>query len=189
MRAPLYGERRELRYEPPATNAAKIMKGIEVETLTYWWEGPNPLAVEVAKPIRMVSIESFGPLNMPHLLTLWRPDGSGLRIHAEMRQIAEKMEIGVLCFEHSKSPSGNEVMLPIAPEFDQQLDAFKLVVHESGVTAESGILLRARNGSEIAIVAGAFPLTIAVKGVVEQPHIFEHEYPVEDYECLPIPAD
>jgi hypothetical protein len=157
-----------------------------MENFKYKWELPGPLAVEVTKPIRMVSIESFSPLYMPHLLTLWRPDGSGLRVHAEMRQIAERMEIGVLCFEHLESPSGSEVMLPIAPEFDQQVDAFKLVVHESGVTSESGILLRVRNGSEIAIVAGAFPLTIAVKGVVEQPHIFEPEYPIEDYERLPI---
>jgi hypothetical protein len=157
-----------------------------MENFKYKWELPDPLAVEVTKPIRMVSIESFGPLDMPHLLTLWRPDGSGLRVHAEMRQIAERMEIGVLCFEHLNSPSDSEVMLPIDSEFDQQVGAFKLVVHESGVTAESGILLRARNGSEIAIVAGAFPLTIAVKGVLEQPHIFEPEYPMEDFERIPI---
>lgn len=149
--------------------------------LTYGWEGADPLAVEVTKPIRQVSIESFGSLGMPHLLTLWRPDGSGLRVHSEMRQIAERREIGVLCFEHFKSPTGNEVTLPIAPEFDQQVDAFKLVIHESGVTAESGILLRAKNGSEIDIVAGAFPLTIAVKGVVKRPHIFEPEYPMDSY--------
>lgn len=154
--------------------------------LTYRWEGQAPLAIEVTKPIRQASIESFGPLGLPHLLILWRSDGSGLRIYSEMHQIAERMEIGVLCFEYMKSPSGSEVMLPIAPEFDQQLDAFKLVVSESGVKAESGILLRAVNGSEIAIVAGGFPLTIAVKGMVEQPHIFEPEYPMEDFERFPI---
>ena len=157
-----------------------------MKNLTYGWEGPGPLAAEVIKPIRQVSIESFGRLGMPHLIILWRPDGTGLRVYAEMRQIAERMEIGVLRFEHYKSLSGSEVMLPVAPEFSQQVDAFKLVVHESGVTAESGILLRARNGSEIAVVAGAFALTIAVKGVVEQPHIFEPEYPMEDYERVPI---
>jgi len=86
------------------------------------------------KPIRNVSIE-FEPPGKPMHITLWRPDGSGLR-----------MEIGVLRFSQFKSPSGSEVMLPLAPEFNQQVDAFKLVVHESGVRAESGILLRARNG-------------------------------------------
>lgn len=161
---------------------------MENPTLTYGWRLLSPLAVEVTKPIRMVSIESFGPLAMPHLLTLWRLDGSGLRVHAEMHDIAERMEIGVLCFEHLGSPSGSEVMLPIASEFDQQVDAFKLVVNESGVTAESGILLRSRNGNEIAIVAGAFPCTIAIKVVIEQPRIFEPEYPMEDYERLPIRA-
>lgn len=143
------------------------------------------LAVEVTKPIRQVSIE-FEPHGRPMYITLWRPGGSGLRVHSEVHEIAERMEIGVLRFGHFKSPSGSEAMLPIAPEFNQQVDAFKLVVHESGVTAESGILLRARNGSEISIVAAAFPFMIAVSGVVQRPHIFEPGYPMEDLERLPI---
>ncbi len=153
--------------------------------LTYRWEGLAPLAVEVAKPIRHVSIE-FETHGKPMYITLWRPDGSGLRVHSEVREIAERMEIGVLCFAHFKSPSVSDVMLPIAREFDQQVDAFKLVVHESGVKAESGILLRAKNGSEIAIVAAAFPFMIAIDGVVQRPHIFEPEYPMEDFERIPI---
>lgn len=161
------------------------MRGIDVENLTYGWEGPDPLAVEVTKPIRQVSIE-FEPHGKPMYVTLWRPDGSGLRVHSEVHEIAERMEIGVLRFSHFKSPSGSEVMLPIAPEFNQQVDAFKLVAHVSGVKAESGILLRARNGIEIAIVAAAFPFMIAVDGVVQRPHIFEPEYPMEEYERLPI---
>ena len=92
----------------------------------------------------------------------------------------------MLRFSHFISPSGSEAMLPIAAEFNQQVDAFKLVVHESGVTAESGILLRARNGSEITIVAAAFPFMIAINGVVQRPHIFEPEYPMEDFERVPI---
>lgn len=156
-----------------------------MKNLTYRWEGPDPLAVEVTKPIRQVSIE-FEAHGKPMYVTLWRPDGSGLRIHSEVHEIAERMEIGVLRFSHFKSPSGSEVMLPIAPEFNQQVEALKLVVHESGVKAESGILLRARNGIEIAIVAAAFPFMLAVDGVVERPHIFEPEYPMEEYERLPI---
>jgi hypothetical protein len=161
------------------------MRGINVENLTYGWEGPDPLAVEVTKPIRQVSIE-FEPHGKPMYITLWRPDGTGLRVHSEAHEIAERMEIGVLCFTHFKSPSGSEVMLPIDPEFNQQVDAFKLVVHESGVKAESGILLKAKSGSEIIIAAAAFPFMIAVNGVVQQQHIFEPEYPMEDFERLPI---
>lgn len=161
------------------------MRRIDVENLTYGWEGPDPLAVEVTKPIRYVSIE-FEPHGKPMYVTLWRPDGTGLRIHSEVHEIAERMEIGVLCFSHLKSLSGTEVMLPVAPEFNQQFDAFKLIVNESGVRAESGLLLRARNGSEITIAAAAFPFMIAIKGVVERPHIFEPEYPMEDFEPIPI---
>jgi len=161
------------------------MRGIDVETLTYAWEGPGPLAVEVAKPIRQVSIE-FEPHGKPMYITLWRPDGSGLRVHSEAHEISERMEIGVLRFTHFNSPAGSEEMLTIDPEFNQQVDAFKLVVHESGVKAESGILLRAKSGSEITIAAAAFPFMIAVNGVVQRPNIFEPEYPMEDFECLPI---
>jgi len=153
--------------------------------LTYKWEGPGLLAVEVAKPIKCASID-FEPHGKPMYITFWRPDESGLRVHSEAREIAERMEIGVLCFTHIKSLLGSELMLPIAPEFDQQVDAFKLVVHESGLQAESGILLRARNGSEITVVAAAFPFMIAINGVVDKPHIFEPEYPMEDFERLPI---
>lgn len=156
-----------------------------MENLTYKWEGPVPLAVEVTKPIRHVSID-FEPHGKPMYVTLWRPDGTGLRVNSEAHEIAERMELGVLRFSQIRSTSGSEMMLPIAPEFNQQVDAFKLVIQESGVKAESGILLRARNGSEIAIVAAAFPFMIAVNGVAPLPHIFEPEYPLEDYERFPI---
>lgn len=152
--------------------------------LTYGWVGADPLAVEVAKPVIRVSIE-FEPHGKPMYITLWRPDGSGLRVHSEVREIAERMEVGVLCFTYRESPSDGEVTFPVDPEFDQQVDAFKLVVNESGVRAESGILLRAKSGSEITIAAAAFPFMIAVNGVVERPQIFEPEYPMEDFERLP----
>lgn len=153
--------------------------------LTYEWQGEKPLAVEVTKPIKQVSID-FEPHGKPMYITLWRPDGSGLQVHSEVREIAERMEVGVLCFTHLKSPSGDETMFSIDPEFNRQVDAFKLVVHESGVKAESGILLKVKSGSEITITAAAFPFMIAVNGVVDRPHIFEPEYPMEDFERIPI---
>lgn len=160
-------------------------EGIDVETLTYGWEGPHPLAVEVTKPITHVSIY-FDEHDRPMDITLWRPDGSGLTVFSEMHDIAERMEIGVLRFEQTKSLRGNRVSLPITAEFRQRVDAYKLIVHESGVIAESGIVLRAEPKSEITIVASAMPCFIAIKGLVEQPHIFEPEYPMEKYERLPI---
>jgi hypothetical protein len=161
------------------------MRGIEMVNLTYVCEGADPLAVEVAKPIKHVSIE-FDPHGKPMYITLWRPDGSGLRVHSEVREIAERMEVGVLCFTHLKSPSGGETVFLIDPAFNREVDAFKLVVQESGVKAELGILLKAKSGSEITITAAAFPFMIAVNGVVERPHIFEPEYPMEDFERIPL---
>jgi len=151
-----------------------------MDNLTYGWDGADPLAVELTKPITHVSIE-FEPHGKPMYITLWRRDGSGLQVHSELREIAERMEIGVLCFTHVKSPSVGEVVLCIAPEFDEQVDAFKLVAYESGTEAESGIVLRARNGSEITIVAAAFPFMIAINGVGQRPHIYEPEYPLDSY--------
>ena len=156
-----------------------------METLTYGWEGPHPLAVEITKPITHVSIY-FDEHGRPMDITLWRTDGSGLTVFSEMHDIAERMEIGVLRFEQTKSLKGNRVTLPIGAEFRQRVDAFKLSVHESGVMAESGVVLRAECDSEITIVAAAMPCFIAIKGVVEQPHIFEPEYPIENYERVPL---
>ncbi len=56
-----------------------------------------------------------------------------------------------------------------------EVDAFKLVVHESGGKAESRILLKAKSGSEITITAAAFPFMIAVNGVVGTAHIFDDQ--------------
>jgi hypothetical protein len=159
-----------------------------MENLAYGWEGSHPLAVEVTKPITHVSVY-FDEHSRPMDITLWRADGSGLTIFSEMHDIADRVEIGILRFEQTKSLQGNRVVLPIALEFRQRIDAFKLTVHESGVLAESGIVLRAQCNREITIVAAAMPCFIAIKGVVEQPNIFEPEYPIENYERVPIPVE
>jgi hypothetical protein len=47
---------------------------------------------------------------------------------------------------------------------------------------ESGVVLSARDGGELVIVAGAFPYSLAILGIGEAPHHFEPEYPLNSYQ-------
>ena len=62
----------------------------------------------------------------------------------------------------------------------------KLIIHESGTSAESGLILKASNGDELVIVAGAYPYSLAVLGVPPIPYIFEPEYEIGHYTRVPI---
>jgi hypothetical protein len=154
--------------------------------LSFVWAESSPLAGELSKPIRRVS-EQFENANFgPTTATLWRPDGAGLSLYSQMHDVAEKIEVGVLNFERASAPGPNETIVDVAPAFQGEIAVSKLVIFESGTSAESGVVLRASNGEEIVIVAGAFPCTIAVFGVGPMPHIFEPEYELDRYTRVPL---
>jgi hypothetical protein len=75
-------------------------------------------------------------------------------------------------------------MLPSA--FQDEIAISKLIIHESGTSAESGVILKASNGDEIVIVAGAYPCSLAVYGILSLPNIFKPEYPIDRYTRVPI---
>jgi hypothetical protein len=70
--------------------------------------------------------------------------------------------------------------------FQGEIVVSKLIIHESGTSAESGVVLKAGNGEEIMVVAAAAPYFLAVLGVVSMPHIFEPEYQLDRYTRVPI---
>jgi hypothetical protein len=113
-------------------------------------------------------------------VTLWRSDGTGLRTFSQMHDVAERREVGVLNFERVSAPRPDERVVDVA-SFQNEIVVSKLIIHESGTTAESGVMLKARNGDEIVMVAGAYPYSLAVLGVVSMPHIFEPEYSMDLY--------
>jgi hypothetical protein len=97
-----------------------------------------------------------------------------------MSDIAPRIEVGILNFQIVSGPVSGKNLIDLTGRFADGLNVTKLSIEESGVLAESGILLSCKD--EIAIVAGAFPLTLAVRGLEFGSWVFDPEYPWDDYE-------
>jgi len=153
--------------------------------IAFKWEESTSLIDELTKPLRQVSIE-FDSFGSPMAITLWRFNGTGLSINSEMHDVAERREIGVLCFTIvSFAASPKEELIDISSAFNAQLKAYKLIIQESGSSAESGIVLKSGD-SELLVAPSARPYSLAIRGVLtSMPHIFEPEYQIDRYECVP----
>jgi hypothetical protein len=147
----------------------------------FGWSEAAPLVDQLAAPIARASIDT-ATHGRPTALTLWRPNGRGLRIQSKMHDLGPRTEVGVLHFRSVNSADADEIDVPIA--FDAPLKVTKLIIVELGVTAESGVNLESIDGRQIIITAGAMPYSLAVRGLVETPHSFEPEYPLETYTAL-----
>ena len=145
----------------------------------FVWTELKPLSAELGIPIDSISVEFLQ--RWPQCVTLWRSDGTGIRIHSEMVDLAERIEVGVLHFDCVVSPSADEVFAELAPAFGTGFTVSKLVIAESGASVESGIVLTARSGDEIVVVANAFPCNLAIRGVPSITEIFEPEHPLDTY--------
>jgi hypothetical protein len=118
-----------------------------MNSLSFVWAGKTSLATELSKPLKGISIE-FEPHGWPMFTTLWRQDGTGLRLYSQMHDVAERREVGVLQFEYVSSPKDNETTVDLASAFSRQVTACKLVIKESGVSAESGVVLEGDEGTK-----------------------------------------
>ena len=148
--------------------------------VTFDWRGQAPLASELVVPVCRASVR-IAVHGRPISLTLWRGDGSGLRIQSRTHDLTERMEVGVLVFDVVDTPFADERIVELPGTFDGPIEITKLLIAESGTCAESGVVLKGADGSRIVVLAGANPYTIAIEGVVDAPHIFEPEYPVDRY--------
>jgi hypothetical protein len=155
-----------------------------MNNLLFRWEEPNSLTDELHVPIKEVFLE-FSPHGWPMFLTFWRFDETGLRVHSEMHDVAERTEVGVLSFSRVSTPPDGRATAVAASAFNREITAFKLVIEESDTMVESGLVLKA-NSDEIVIVASSYPYMLAVSGVLSAPHIFEPEYPIDRYTRVPI---
>jgi hypothetical protein len=156
--------------------------------LPFEWSESTSLAIELARPLKQVSVESE-PHGWPMFVTLWRSDGTGLRVRSEMHDVAERREVGVLRFSHVLAPVSNATVIDVAPTFDRELTVSKLLIEESGTSAESGVILMGDDGDKMIIVAGVKPYCLAVSGLPSAPSNFEPEYPLDRYVRVPFHQD
>lgn len=148
--------------------------------LTFGWAGSSSLGLELSKPLKNISIE-FEPHGKPMFVTLWRQDGTGLRLFSKMHDVAQRKEIGIMQFESVSSGKNGEVTIEIPRHFEGRIAASKLVIEESGTIAESGVVLHGSDGREIVIVPADFPCFLAIKGLPLDSHTSKPEYPLQQY--------
>jgi hypothetical protein len=156
--------------------------------LPFEWSGSTSLATELARPLKQVSIESE-PHGWPMFVTLWRSDGTGLRVRSEMHDVAERREVGVLRFNHVLAPASNASLMDVASTLNRELTVSKLIIVESGTSAESGVTLKGDDGDEMIVVAGVKPYCLAISGLPSAPSKFEPEYPLDRYARVPFQQD
>ena len=154
--------------------------------LPFKWEGPVPLATELRRPLDKMFLHVEHPAwGGASVATLWRTNGTGLTVCSQMQDVAPKREIGVLNFAHGPTPRSDAKAIALGAAFRGYINVLKLVIEESGTTAESGIVLQA-GSVELIIVAGAFPFTLAVTGVTTAPLSFDPGYPLDRYVRVPL---
>jgi hypothetical protein len=148
-------------------------------TIPFGWGETELLSSELAKPISRLSIESTNGRLV--YVTLWRPDGTGLLVHSEMHGVAERREVGILQFGSVHEIEPQESVIEVPAAFRQHLRVKKLVIRESEVECESGVLFQQPSGEEIIILAGVSPYSLAVHGVTLPGYTFQPEYSLEQY--------
>lgn len=149
--------------------------------LPFVWEGPTPLAAELAAPVCRASVRRAAH-GRPVSLTLWRRNGSGLRIQSRMHDLPRRGELAVLEFDLVTRPQPDDHTSELSAGLGTALRVEKMLVFEAGACAEAGVFLRGGNGTQLIAVAGAAPFTLAVKGVEDDaPHGFEPAFLLEQY--------
>ena len=150
--------------------------------LEFTWNGDTSLARELRRPLQKVSMGFSHSAWGPDTLTLWRDDSSGIKVFSQMHDIAERDEIGVLCFELVTAADSDEVTFDVSGGFNCELQAFKLILNREGTRAECGLAIRGSMRDEIVIIPNAGPCHLAVAGLPSSnPHIFEPEYDLDSY--------
>jgi len=80
----------------------------------------------------------------------------------------------------------DEKIIKLPDSFNHQNSITKLLIIESGVKAESGIIIKETGGLEIIVVAGVMPYSIAINGIGNGLRMFEPEYQIKDYIAIPM---
>lgn len=140
---------------------------------------------QLSKPVERISFECSKDVGVNSII-LWHSDRIGIRVRSRMHDIGERLEVGVLEFDWVSEPNQGwqYAELPVACKNGATVS--KLIVAEAGITADSGVALKLGDGTEIIIVAGAFPYSLAVCGLPSIPCLFDPEYPIDRYSRVEI---
>lgn len=120
-----------------------------------------------------------------YMVVLWRTNGEGIEIQAQMHDIAERLEVGALVFTRAEMKTGDLETFEASADFHRGAAVSKLVLRVAGTYVESGLVLSGGAGSQLMIVAGAQPFSLAVRApMLDEP--FDPEYPISQYLVEPV---
>ena len=113
--------------------------------------------------------------------TLWLTSGEGFRLVPSMHDLTDGIEVGILKVEFVVQPLPDEASVDLPWSFRNGGSISKLLIEQSGIRAESGVLLRSGEGDEIVILPAAFPHRLYVEGVDKAPKQVTPEYSLNRY--------
>ena len=119
-------------------------------------------------------------------VTVWLTSGEGFRLTSCTHNVAGRIEVGILKIELVLQPQPEEPSVDLPWSFRNAGTISKLSIVQSEFRAESGILLRSRDGDEVIIVAAAFPDHLYVGGLATPPQDVTPEYSLSRYLHEPI---
>lgn len=146
----------------------------------FEWQGKGDLLDEIKRPATAISANQGA--NGIYSLRFHRSDGTALLIYCAKKDLGGQEEVGVLGFSLLKVDELTVAELEVPASFYDVTDVKKLVVDEGdSIVAESGIEIMFKNGASAIVVAGVFPLTLAVTGLAGLHAKFDPEWPLERY--------
>lgn len=119
-------------------------------------------------------------------ITLWLTTGEGFRLASYMHPLAGGIELGILKLELVLHAAPDEASVDLPWSFRNGGSISKLLIEQSGVRAESGLLLRSGDGDEITILPATFPHHLYVAGAATPPQQVTPEYSLTRYQQEPI---
>lgn len=114
-------------------------------------------------------------------VTIWLTSGEGFRLTSSMHDLTDGIEVGILKLELLLHPQPDEASVDLPWSFRNGGSIAKLVIEQRGVRAESGLLLRSRDGEEIIIVPATSPHRLYVEGVDTPARQVMPEYSLSRY--------
>ncbi|MEP6342623.1 MAG: hypothetical protein ABJ275_04850 [Maricaulaceae bacterium] len=159
----------------------------ETTNILFSLNGIKDLAKALAKPFERISIiypnKAFlkDKNRWISSITLWDNHNVGLRIKPVMNDLAERLEVGSLSFDHVMVADKRDEFFDLPEGYSKGSLPKKMTLNESGHVIESGIIITEPNGTQILIVPNAMPYTLAIRCSEITSKFFEPEYALEDY--------
>jgi hypothetical protein len=141
----------------------------------------NQTDADLARGIAAVSIRAAAH-SRPIAITLWQEASIGTRIESLMHDLTDRIEVGTLSSNLVNNSFEDEKFIDIPREFSHGFSLTKLIIQVHSHSLESGIILTSRSGHELVVVAGAYPYSLAIRGLGDATHLFEPEYPLDEYQ-------